>query len=274
MSVVRATSATFRSSLGAGALAAVLGLHAAGAAAAPPDILGIRAGMPPGEAYQAVQAFDPTHRVLVSQVAIPQLLGAKAAAFQFGPENVDSSKDLLTVNLTLPPNAQQVWQVRRVITGINSTRERLIASLLEKYGANPASQLMGNYVWVFSEQGQSVTLSPQDFKACQHLAVPVTVIDLPMLGPTRNEVIAAGAPVLQSVPPLLDPAKSPQCQALVWVNAAIIGEPPNLSLTVQISDFTLQNRTSFALMSFFNGLAAKEQQKATETAEHSALPKL
>ena len=274
MNVALATSAASRSWLRAGALAAVLGLHAAGTAAASPDILGIRAGMSPGEAYQAVQAFDPTHRVLVYQVAIPQLLGAKTAAFQFGPENVDVNKDLLIVNLTMPPNAQQVWQVRRTISGINSTRDRVIATVLEKYGANPASQLMGNYSWAFNEQGQPLNLSPQDVKTCQHVAVPVTVIDLPLQGPPRSEVVTAGVPVMQNIPTALDPAKSPQCQGLVWVNAVITGEPPNVSLAVQISDFSLQNRTSYALMSFFNGAAAKQQQKATEAAEHSALPKL
>jgi hypothetical protein len=262
-----------RAGLAKSSLVAWLGLVATLATAAPPDILGIRAGMSPGEAYQAVQAFDPTHRVVVDQVAIPQLLGDKPAAFLLGPENVDANKDMLVVSLTLPPSPQKVWQVRRQITGITSTKDRLVASLFEKYGTNVASQLYGNYSWVFTEQGQPANLSPQDFKACQYVAAPATELDLPNLGP-RNEVITGKPPLLHGIPPVLDPAKSPQCQGLVWVNASITGETPNLALNLQISDFTLQNRSTFALMDFFNGIAAKEQQKSTESAEHAALPKL
>ena len=272
MGNLRVICRTCLRSLTASTLVAALAITTAEAAS--PDILGIHPGMSPEEAYRAVQAFDPTHRVLVYQITIPQLLGTKPAAVQMGPENVDSTKDMLVVNLTLPPSTQRVWQVRRVISAINSTHDRLVASVLEKYGANPAFQRMDNYVWVFNEQGQPVNLSTQDFKTCQHIAVPVTELDLPVNGPTQNIVTNAGPPLLQSIPTLLDPAKNPQCQGLVWVNAYIAGSGLNWTLNLDIDDFTLQNRTSFALMDFFNCVAAKQQQKATQAAERAAPPKL
>jgi len=254
-------------------LGAVLALGAASAAAAPPDILGIRAGMSPGDAYQAVQAFDPTHRAVVAQIAIPELLGAKPAAFQITPETVDANKDMLVVNLTLPPNPQQVWQVRRLISGINTTRERLVAQITEKYGPNFTMTPGGGYLWPFDEKGQPLHLSPQDVKDCQWVAVPATELDIPTL-PAGNGVITGKPPLLQHIPPAFDPSKHRQCPGLVWVKVDITGGGLNWAMNIELADFSLQNRTSFALMDFFNGIAAKQQQKATDSAQHSNLPTL
>jgi hypothetical protein len=86
--------------------------------------------MSPGDAYNAIRAFDSVHRVRIGQVAIPQLLGAKPAVYAMAPETENSIVDDLYVNLTLPPNPQQVWQIHRTLNGIPNTLEQITASLL------------------------------------------------------------------------------------------------------------------------------------------------
>jgi hypothetical protein len=138
----------------AGIFLLALGLGAGAASAAAPDIVGIQAGMSPGDAYNAIRAFDTAHRVKMGQVAIPQLLGAKPAVYAMAPETENSIKDDLYVNLTLPPNPQQVWQIHRAISGIPNTLEQIVASLLQR---TPTSSRSAN-TWCGSRRPSPVVI--------------------------------------------------------------------------------------------------------------------
>jgi hypothetical protein len=258
----------------AGVFALALGVLSIGANAAPPDIVGIQAGMSPGDAYNAIRAFDTAHRVKIGQVAIPQLLGAKPAVYAMGPETENSTKDDLYVNLTLPPNPQQVWQIHRAISQIPNTLEQIVASLLQKYGSNYAKLLYNNYTWIFTEQGEPANLSRTDFNACEYRMAPAILLNLPPAGPQSTATIANLPPLFNAFPPLADPNQFPQCQHLVWVKASITGGYPNSHLDIDIQYPGLQHRTTYALTNFFNDLANKVQQQELKKNEQTAVPKL
>jgi hypothetical protein len=250
-----------------------LSVFSSAASAAPPDIVGIRAGMSPDDAYNAIRAFDTAHRVKIGQVAIPALLGAKAAVYAMGPETENSVMDDLYVNLTLPPNPQQVWQIHRAISQIPNTLEQIVASLLQKYGSNYAKLLYNNYTWIFTEQGEPANLSRTDFNACEYRMAPTVLLNLPPSGP-NTAMVAGLTPVFTSFPPLADPNQFPQCQHLVWVKASITGGYPNSHLDIDIQYPGLQHRTTHALSDFFNGVANKVQQQELKKNEQTAVPKL
>jgi len=259
--------------ISAGVFTLALGIHSIAANAAPPDIVGIQAGMSPGDAYNAIRAFDTAHRVKIGQFAIPQLLGAKPAVYAMGPETENSTKDDLYVNLTLPPDPQQVWQVHRAISEIPNTLEQIVASLLQKYGSNYAKLLYNNYTWVFTDQGAAANLSSADFSTCVYRMFPATLLNLPPMGPS-TAMVTGLTPVFTSFPPLADPNQFPQCQHLVWVKASITGGYPNSHLDIDISYPGLQHRTTYALSNFLNGVANKAQQQELKKNEQTAVPKL
>ena len=124
--------------------ALTLGLSAAHAAGdAGPDILGVRTGMSPEQVYEALKSIDVTHRVTVAQTAIPALLGQKTAVFAMAPESRNSGgEENLSVWISLPPNAQQVWSVQRQFNNsIHTTMEQIVDSLRQKYGAETVSSM-------------------------------------------------------------------------------------------------------------------------------------
>jgi hypothetical protein len=260
--------------LSGGVFSLTLGVFSIAASAAPPDIVGIQAGMAPGDAYNAIRAFDTAHRVRSGQVAIPALLGAKPAVYAMAPETENSTADDLYVNLTLPPNPQQVWQIHRAISNIPNPLEQIVASLLQKYGSNYAKLLYNNYTWIFTDQGEPANLSRADFNACEYRMAPAVLLNLPAGGPQNTETVANLPPLFNSFPQLADPNQFPQCQHLVWVKASISGAYPNSHLDIDISYPGLQHRTTYALTSFFNGVANKAQQQELKKNELTAVPKL
>jgi hypothetical protein len=259
----------------AGALILALGLYAGTVVAAAPDILDIRPGMSPGDAYNVIRAFDSGHRVAIGQVQIPKLLGSKAAVYQMAPQTQDANNDNLYVNITLPPNPQQVWGVHRTLNRIHTTREQLVASLLQKYGSNYVSELYSLYTWAFTEQGQPANLSPADVKACEYRMAPVFAVNVPIIGPPGAAALVVSRPAVpQAFPTLSDPSQFPQCQNVVWVKAGITGADVNWTLDVDITYPGLQHRTTLALVSFFNNLTDKQHQQDLNKAEQTAVPKL
>jgi hypothetical protein len=259
--------------ISAGVFTLTLGVFSIAAYAAPPDIVGIQPGMSPGDAYNAIRAFDTAHRVKIGQVAIPALLGAKPAVYAMAPETENSTKDDLYINLTLPPNPQQVWQIHRALSEIPNPLEQITASLLQKYGSNYAKMLYNNYTWVFTDQGAPANLSRADFNACEYRMAPAVLLNLPPSGPS-TAMVAGLTPVFTAFPPLADPNQFPQCQHLVWVKASITGAYPNSHLDIDISYPGLQHRTTYALSNFFDGVANKAQQQQLQKAEQTAVPKL
>jgi hypothetical protein len=131
------------------------------AAAGGPDILGMRVGISPQEAFTLLQKIDPAHRVTVGQVPIPALLGDKAAVYAMAPENLNGGlAETINVSISVPPNPQQVIQIHRTLNQtIHTTVDQIVASLRQKYGpesfSNPGSfPNSPNMFWLYDRKGQ------------------------------------------------------------------------------------------------------------------------
>jgi hypothetical protein len=250
------------------------------AAAGSPDILGVTMGMPVADAYNAVKAADATHRVGVSQITIPELLGDKPAVYRLAPDTRDPSNTFY-VNTTLPPNPQVVWQVYHQLAQLHVTQEQALASLTNKYGAKYRSRLpftptssVGTFRWIYDEQGN---LSDMPFSQEAKCLQTNGVMDpLGVLGNYQPGVIRSAQPDVQlrQIPPIYDPATLPQCQHLVWVEATIQGNGLVWTITITITDWDIEHRYAIALDNYFNGLATKRQNQEINQAEHTAVPKL
>jgi len=76
-----------------------------------PDILGIRVGIPPQEAYTQLQKLDPAHRVTVGQVPIPALLGDKAAVYAMAPESLNGGlNETINISISVPPTRSRFFK--------------------------------------------------------------------------------------------------------------------------------------------------------------------
>ena len=243
--------------------------------AAQPDALGITIGMSAADAYNALKVADAGHRVKVDQMRIPELLGGKAAVYLMSPDT-QTSNDNAWVNITLPPNPQQVWEVHHQIGDIHVTREQAEASLLSKYGANPRSRSAGVYLWFYDEQGNLLNLSQSDFSNCSQTIGPLDVLGAAVNGSASGTTRSSTQSDVQmrQVPHLWDPSTFPQCQHVVWVQATLVGSGLIWQITVTISDYGLQHRSSAALIAFLNNLATQQQNKEINQAERTAVPKL
>jgi len=277
-------------------LAAALGINStAMAQTAPPadgskgpDILGIRTGMTPQQAYDLLKGIDPAHRVTVGLVPIPPLLGDKAAAYAMAPENLNNGNDgNMNVFLTLPPNPQQVWEVHRQLNGsIHTTLDQIIASLRQKYGQEYSPPLGGSpsIVWLYDEQGKSAngTRDPMNLKNCVFSWMQaITTGNMPFgPQPVQPGVLstAYGVNGPFQIGPILDPTKNPPCKGLVIVRASISGGESNgvfnYSLDVSINDFTLQNNAAYALDVVLNNATNKKEQQDLNKAKQQSVPAL
>jgi hypothetical protein len=129
-----------------------------------PDILGVRTGMSPEQVYEALKNIDVTHRVTGGQVPIPALLGNKTAVYAMAPESRNSGgEENMSVWISLPPNAQQVWSVQRQFNNsIHTTLEQIVDSLRQKYGAETVSTMLQNHIdmfWIYDGKGHLAGIS-------------------------------------------------------------------------------------------------------------------
>jgi hypothetical protein len=160
-----------------GAIAMVIALASYAAAERLPDILGIQLGMPAREAHAKLQAQIPKNQIQVTSTNLPTIEKPVIASFQSLPKQalaMGDEGDIVTVDVTLPPNKQAVWRVSRQHSfpdkGI--PKKTLLASLREKYGkesraiasngkeaTTDESQIVG-LLWLMDEQGRPVTRPP------------------------------------------------------------------------------------------------------------------
>ena len=267
----------------AAALLLAVTSYAGIARAGAPDVLGVTTGMSPGDAYNAVKAADVTHRVALQQIAIPELLGDKAAVFKMGPDTLDPI-NVFYVNLTLPPNPQVVWQVYHFVGQLHVTQEQALASLTNKFGARyrtrtPITPTMGSGTlrWIYDEQGNLSDMPFSREAKCTQTITPWNPLQAQYNGPaTPGPPMRSTLPDVQirQIPAVFNPDTLPECQHLVWVDAAISGNGLLWNIGITISNYDLEHRNAIPLVNFLNGLAMKEQNKELDQARHTAVPKL
>lgn len=263
--------------------------HAAGDAG--PDILGVRTGMSPEQAFETLKSIDVTHRVTVGQVPIPALLGSKTAVYAMAPESRNSGgEENMSVWISLPPNAQQVWSVQRQFnSSIHTTLEQIVDSLRQKYGPETFSTMTPNHpdmFWIYDAKGHLTDLATGKHvqKDCGNYGLqPVSIGNMP--GPPASLVQAGAISTSYAVNGPLqitdqnDPTKHLDCQGWIQIHAYAVGGVLdhgvfNDSLFVSITDFGIQKRAAYALNQLLTGVSNKQLQQDLNKANQQAVPKL
>jgi hypothetical protein len=81
-----------------------------------PDVLGIQLGMPAREAHAKLQGQFPKNNLQVMSTNLPTIEKPVISSFQSAPKQtlaMGDEADIVTVDVTLPPNKQAVWRVYR-----------------------------------------------------------------------------------------------------------------------------------------------------------------
>jgi hypothetical protein len=130
-------------------------------AAALPDILGLRPGIPLQEAYKLLKAYNPKATMKVGQ-AQPEA-GGKPVPVRVilrspASPGMDAS-EIIQLELTVPPEKPVVWGILRQLTfaaGKGKNRAALLAEVRRKYGqeGHGLTVPIVNAFWAFDEQGQ------------------------------------------------------------------------------------------------------------------------
>ncbi len=255
-----------------------------------PDILGVRTGMTPEQVYEALKGIDVTHRVTVAQTAIPALLGQKTAVFAMAPESRNGGgEENLSVWISLPPNAQQVWSVQRQFNAsIHTTLEAIVDSLRQKYGPETFSRMNPNnpdMFWIYDAKGHLADPATGKHiqKDCANFGLqPISINGLPgppaSLVPTASQsaVLSVQGPIQMG---LYDPTQHLDCQGWIQIHAYASGGfldhgVFNDSLFVSITDFGIQKRATYALNQVLTGAANKQLQNDLNKANKQAVPQL
>jgi hypothetical protein len=287
-------------------LAVGLGAHLCGASPAQPqaqapaaggsalpDILGLHTGMTAQQAYDLLKAIDPGHTVTLEQWTIPQLYADKPIIFSMNPATTGPDNQIV-VSITLPPNPQVAWQIRRSIGRFTSTKPNVLNSLFQKYGTpwnpnpgQPVNSDLGELYWFFNEQGKPVPppTAPADvlaFKNCMNSVMsPWNMPFLPTAQGGTNNSLTQGQPrtTVEPMSPLYDPSKNPQCNNLIRVHAEVnngIVRDNDLAFYIEIDivDFTAQHRTNMALNDKLNAIVQQGAQQERDNAGKQSVPKL
>src|SRR5437773_2992386 len=164
-----------------GGVALFVTLMGTAAAEGLPDILGIQLGMPAREAHAKLQAGLPKNKLQVGTTNLPTIEKPVITTFSSAPAEqimMGMEGDVVTVEVTLPPNKQAVWRVKREHFFANNgiPKTTLLASLREKYGkesqamdqsgrATTDEKQIVSLLWLMDERGRPSALPPSSIVA-------------------------------------------------------------------------------------------------------------
>lgn len=160
-----------------GVVILIVALAGTAAAEGLPDVLGIQLGMPAREAHAKLQGQFPKNNLQVMSTNLPTIEKPVMTSFQSTPKQtlaMGDEGDIVTVDVTLPPNKQAVWRVYRehFFPDKGIPKKTLLASLREKYGkesraiasngkeATTDESKIVALLWLMDEQGRPATRPP------------------------------------------------------------------------------------------------------------------
>jgi hypothetical protein len=238
-----------------------------------PDVLGIRPGMPIGEAYRLLKAHDPKalieylqYRIeAISEKPITQAFLYSAGSSQY-PENI-------SVEFTFPPGEQTVWRVARRIHFPPSEAPlsvTLLTGLRRKYGRDVPSPTPEYVFWVFDEQGRPAgSSSGINLTDCAG-----NVQDSAPIGQQGGTLNVTPGMRLNST---LINANRETCHPFVYVKAILRLDGPKRELvngvTVTITALGAAIRTGTATEALINQAAAAQEQREHNKARQRPAPK-
>ncbi len=266
-----------------GGFAMVIMLTSYSWAAGLPDVLGIQLGMPAREAYVKLQAQVPKNRIQVESASIPTIDKPIITSFNSAPAEqimMGMEADQVQVDVTLPPNKQAVWRIRREHffrdKGIPKTA--LLASLREKYGKESRATFQGgkatadenqimSLLWLMDDHGRPAALPP-----LAGMVDPLTSC--------KTTAEGNGAMVVESPPPTTfsgsDYKWCLSSYTAVTVQLSQNASVPELCerMIVYVVSLPLGSRAGEATMKWKEGLAAGQHRQDIEKAKQQEKPKL
>ena len=271
-------------------IATIIVLTSHSAAAGLPDVLGIQLGMPARDAHAKLQAQLPKNKIQISSDNVPTIDKPVIKAFTSAPAEqimMGMEGDVVTVDVTLPPNKQAVWRVVRQHYFPNKgiPKTALIASLREKYGketltnvsqgkpATDDSQIQ-SILWLFDGQGRPAPLplapgkTAPDFSTTQTLTSCSTGADTLHLG-----LVEVYADLYKGQNPQND-----WCyKSFTAVFAGLVeSSPPELYSQMRITtvSYPLALGASEATSKWKKGIAEGQHKQDLEKAKQQEKPKL
>jgi hypothetical protein len=134
-----------------------------------PDVIGLRVGMAPQAALDALRKTYPKSRY--NQTLVDWWPAAPRPSNGIDVMSAEVSSPDAYVSFTAPPGPQVVWKIARYTRNVHVNRATLLAALREKYGKetiayNTSSRpetndkLMLELYWLFDERGGRVPMPP------------------------------------------------------------------------------------------------------------------
>jgi len=264
-----------------GGIATIVVLTSQAAAEGLPDILGIQLGMPAREAHAKLQGQFPKNNLQVMSTNLPTIEKPVISSLQSAPKQtlaMGDEADIVTVDVTLPPNKQAVWRVYRehFFPGKGIPKKTLLDSLREKYGKETRAMMgskpttdegqITNLLWLIDEQGRPTTPPPL-----------VGMTD--PLSSCKASAEGNGAMLVESPPPTtFSTAEYKWClSSYTAVTVAFMqGELPELYSRMQIGIVSLPfaARAGEATMKWKKEVAEGQHKQELEKAKQQEKPKL
>lgn len=250
-----------------------------------PDILGIQLGMPARDAHAKLQTQLPKNKIQISSDNVPTIDKPVIKAFTSAPPEqimMGMEGDVVTVDVTLPPNKQAVWRVVRQHYFPNKgiPKTSLIASLREKYGKETLTNVpqgkpaaddskIENVLWLFDEQGRPAPLpSAPGLTTSISLTLCISGADGLQLG-----LVEVYADLYKGTNPQND-----WCyKSFTAVFAGLVeSSPPELysQMRMVTVSFPLALAASEATLKWKKGIAEGQHQQDLEKAKQQEKPKL
>ena len=264
-------------------LALTLGAATASGQAPPngalPDVIGIRPGMPIGEAYQLLKAHDPKGAILYGQKRIEGISEKPIThAFLYSPRGSGEDPEIIVVDVTFPPNQQTVWRVSRFLRiepGKEPLPETLLAALRQKYGHEVPNTVPQNFYWVFDERGNPADRSGNlNLSDC---AIYVEYVHAPgVLAQTAGAASSPNVPSGVALNPTAVVANRDACHPFVYVRATFTPKATDTrvieAVGITITDLGAGIRAGTATQALMGKAGEAQQRQAIDHAKKQSAP--
>jgi hypothetical protein len=244
-----------------------------------PDVLGLRPGMPIGDAYRLLKAHDPRGSIRYGQKRIAAVSDKPIThALLYSANGSSQDPEIIIVDATFPPGPQTVWRVTRFVQFAEGKRplaSTVLDALRQKYGQELPNRTPQLYSWVFDQQGRPLRSAPGvDLNDCAYF------VERPNVQSYMD--MEGRVEILQNVPP--GPALYPAnvvanrdaCHAYIYVGATVAEQGVQNhelnSVSVSITDIGRAIRAGVATNAVMNRAAEQQQQRELNKAKQQAAP--
>jgi hypothetical protein len=247
----------------AGMMVGVLGIAVPSIAQGVPDVVGIKPGMSPQEAYNLLKVRANGAKIGIAQMMMPAITDKPVAVLMSVRPLDVSPAETIAVWLTLPPNKQQVWAIGRTLQ-LDQDKGMLKSvaedGLRQKYGMETDRDF-----WAFDEQGGRLPAAGMHMNNCMGIGrMDLTAPDNPSSPPPTTPLIYAPEP--ENFCSNVVSVRS-QFGGVTSGNSATVG-----SITVIVQDTPLARRSQQAYQAALASADATKRKEELEKAKQQKAP--